>query len=292
LKRRTLQLLLSSVVVVGLALGCHGDGNYFTHLHDSRRLAADLRVQFTRAADASNRAVMADTDEASASLARDAENSVKNVEDDVAALTAVLHSLSVPSEIRLLEEFVEHFAEYREVDRSVLALAVDNTNLKAQRLAFGPAREAADAFRDALGVISSRSPPQDRCSIEGPIAKATIAVREIQVLQAPHIAESNDATMTDMERDLDRLDSSARSAMRSLEESVSPSARPAIATAMSALERFDEVSRQIVALSRRNTNVRALELSLRTKPALAAACDNSLRALQDMLAKEGIKATR
>jgi hypothetical protein len=225
-------------------------------------------------------------------LARDAENSVKNVENDVAALTAVLHSLSVPSEIRLLEEFVEHFSEYREVDRSVLALAVDNTNLKAQRLAFGPAREAADAFRDALGVISSRSPPQDRCSIEGPIAKATIAVREIQVLQAPHIAESNDATMTDMERDLDRLDSSARSAMRSLEESVSPSARPAIATAMSALERFDEVSRQIVALSRRNTNVRALELSLRTKPALAAACDNSLRALQDMLAKEGIKATR
>jgi hypothetical protein len=292
LKRRTLQVLLFSVTVLGLAFGCQGDGNYFTHLHDSRRLAADLRVQFNQAADASNRAVMADTDEASVSFVRDAESSAKNVEKDVATLTPLLHRLSVPNPIRSLEEFSAHFAEYREVDRSVLALAVDNTNLQAQRLAFGPAREAADAFRDALGVIASSSPPSDRCSIEALVAKATIAVREIQALLAPHIAESRDATMTDMERNLANLDASARSAVKSLQESVSPSARPALAGAVSALDRFDAISGQIVALSRRNTHVRALELSLRTKPALAAACDNSLRALQEMLAKEGIKATR
>jgi hypothetical protein len=80
--------------------------------------------------------------------------------------------------------------------------------------------------------------------------------------------------------------------MKSLQERASPSARPALATALSALERFEEISRQIVTLSRRNTNVRSLELSLRTKPGLTAACDNSLRELQDMLAGEDIKATR
>jgi hypothetical protein len=291
-KGRTLRSLISGVAAIGLALGCQGDGNYFTHLHDSRRLAAELRVQFNQAADASNRAVMADTDEASTSFARDAEKSVTNVENDVAALTSVLRSLSLPNELRTLEEFAEQFAEYRELDRRVLALAVDNTNLKAQRLAFGPAREAADGVRDALGVVASSIPPTQRCSVEGLIAKATIAVREIQVLQALHIAEPQEAAMADMERDLANLASRVRSALTSLQEIVSPSARPALADAASALERFDEMSRQIVALSRRNTNLRSLELSLRTKPALAAACDGSLRALQDRLANEGIKATR
>jgi hypothetical protein len=68
--------------------------------------------------------------------------------------------------------------------------------------------------------------------------------------------------------------------------------RPALSIALSALDRFKDFSRQIVALSRRNTNVRSLKLSLQNKPALTAACDDSLRALQDLLTKEDIKATR
>ena len=41
-----------------------------TGLVESRRLAADLRLQFTRAADLSNRAVMADSDEGARAAAR------------------------------------------------------------------------------------------------------------------------------------------------------------------------------------------------------------------------------
>ena len=80
--------------------------------------------------------------------------------------------------------------------------------------------------------------------------------------------------------------------MRALAELVQPNARPALAAALSALDQFKGISTQIVALSRRNTNVRSLELSLRTAPALVTACDDALRALQDALAKEGSKATR
>jgi hypothetical protein len=49
---------------------------------------------------------------------------------------------------------------------------------------------------------------------------------------------------------------------------------------------------QIVTLSRRNTNVRSLALSLGQKRMVAAACDDSLRALQDTLSKRGFSATR
>lgn len=289
---RTRQSLACIIAALGLAFGCQGCRNFFTQIDESRRLAADLHLQFTQAADASNRAVMADTDEVSSAFAADAERALQIVERDAAALLPLLRSMKLSSEIQSLEEFGKHFAEYREVDRTVLTLAVENTNLKAQRLAFGPAREAADDFRDSLGAVASSVPPRDRCAVDGLIAAATLAVREIQVLHAPHIAELSDASMTTLEQEMAQRAARAKGAVASLAELVPPTAQPALAKALAARERFQDISGQIVALSRRNSNVRSLELSLRTKPVLTAACEQSLRTLQDLLAKEEIKATR
>ncbi len=235
---------------------------------------------------------MADSDEASIAFARDAEKALQSVDGEVAALRPLLQGLSFSREIQSLEDFGRNLAKYREIDRTILALAVENTNLKAQRLAFGPAQEAADAFRDALGTVSRKVPPKARCSVEEAIAKAVLAVREIQVLYGPHIAESKDAAMTKMEQKMANLDTTARDAVVSLTRMLPRDARSTLTVALSALERFKDLSRQIVALSRRNSNVRSLELSLQAKPALTAACDQNLRALQDQLGKEDIKATR
>jgi hypothetical protein len=289
---RTLRSLACLIATLGFAFGGQGCRNYLVQIEESRGLAADLRVQFSQAADASNRAVMADTDEQSTAFARDAEKAVQNVEGDATALLPLLRSLHLEAESQALEEFQKHFAEYREIDRSILTLAVENTNLKAQQLAFGPAREAADHFKDALGALASSVTLEDRCGAEALVAKATLAVREIQVLHAPHIAESSDAGMNGMEQDMASLEASAKGAVTSLTELIPGAARPASSSALSALARFEDISRRIVALSRRNSNVRSLELSLRTKPALTAGCDQSLRVLQDLLSKEDIKATR
>ena len=53
-----------------------------------------------------------------------------------------------------------------------------------------------------------------------------------------------------------------------------------------------QLNAEIVALSRRNTNVRSLALSLNQKRLVTAACDESLRALDAALAKRGFTATR
>jgi hypothetical protein len=279
--------------MITLAFGCQGGPTTFlTRLDEARRLAADLHVQFEEAADASNRAVMADTDEASMAFANDAEKAVLLIESDVAALAPQLRSFDFPNEIQFLEEFGTHFAEYRNLDREILKLAVENTNLKAQHLSFGAARQTADSLRDSLGAIPSNVPPRDRCLVEGLVAKATLAVREMQVIQAPHIAESDDAAMTRMEKEMADLGGIARDAIEALAGVVPPSARPLVDTALLGLDQFNDISGQIVALSRRNSNVRSLDLSLRKKPPLTAACDGSLRALQDALAAEGSKATR
>jgi hypothetical protein len=270
--------------------GCHGGpAAVLTELSEANRLAADLRIQFNKAADASNRAVMADTDQASIEFARDAEQTSALVEQDVTALSGLLNTLGVRDEIPLLEQFEKHFSEYRSVDRNILALAVENTNLKAQGLSFGPAREAADRFKSALGTFAPGLKPNDRCRGELLVAKAVLAVRELQALEGPHIASSEDSAMTGMEKQMATLDTTAAEALNALPGVVPPSA---LAAALTAFGQFKSIENQIVTLSRRNSNVRSLDLALRIKPPLAAACDDSLRGLQQALANEGSKATR
>ncbi len=285
---------MRGALVAGLAFalaGCRGDpGAAFTELAEARRLSADLQVQLTKADDASNRAVMADTDEESLTFAHEAEQTIQTVQSDAAALEPHLRSLALSNEERFLDEFTKHFADYLKLDRVILELAVENTNLKAQRLSFGPAREAADGFRSALESLGSQ--PKDRCRLDSLVAKAVLAVRDIQVLLAPHIAEADDAAMTRMEAEMSRLEVAAHAALGEIAGLIEPQGQAQFTAASGSFERFKDASGQVVALSRRNTNVRSLALSLREKPVLTAACDGSLHALESALAKERLAATR
>lgn len=258
---------------------------------DANKLAADLLVEFSKAGDAANRAVMADTDETSVVFAGEAEQATQAVQKDSAALRSLLTLLQYSNELRLLDEFDKRFAEYRALDRSLLDLAVEKTNLKAQRLSFGPAGEAADAFRTALDAVMPAT-QSDAWRVKALAATAVAAVREIQVLQAPHIAEPDDAAMTRIEARMAAEESDARNTLKTLAGLAAPGSRSQLTDASAALDRFMELNAQIVMLSRRNTNVRSLALSLGQKRMMAAACEDSLRALQDALSKRGFSATR
>ncbi len=258
-------------------------------LDEARRLAADVRVQFSKAADASNRAVMADTDVASVANAHEAEQATLLVEHDIAVLGPLLNGLGISSEVQVVDRFKKQFADYRAVDKTILELAVENTNLKAQQLSFGPARDAADHFKSALAQVLPSLSASERCRAGGLAAGAVLNVRELQTLYAPHIASPDDAAMTGMEQEINALEVKTASALSDLKNLVEPSA---LSAAQSALDQLKAVDAQIVALSRKNTNVRSLDLALRVKPPLATACDDTLRVLQSELANEGSKATR
>lgn len=280
-----------AIVIGSAANGCVNVNAVLEQQSEARRLAADLLVQFTKAADAANRAVMADTDEKSVTFAREAEQTTQAVQRDVDALASLLQGLRYSDESRLLQEFVSRFAEYRALDRRILDLAVENTNLEAQRLSFGPAQEAADAFRDSLEAVAP-SAPAETWHVEALVATAVATVREIQLLQAPHIADADEAVMTRMEKRMATSEAGARQAIAALTPLVQPVARPRLAAASAALDRFMDLNAQIIALSRRNTNVRSLALSLDQKRTITVACEDSLRALREALAKRGYTGTR
>lgn len=284
---------IAACVFVSATAGCsNGRGLVLTRLMDARRLAADLRVQFSKAADAANRAVMADTDEASHAAAREAGDAKQVLQRDVDTLQSILQELSYSDESRLLDEFRKQFAEYEIEDRPILELAVENTNLKAQRLAFGPAHEAAQAFRTALETVARSASSRDACCVGAVVAEAIAAVQEIQVLQSPHIAESDQAAMTRLETRMAASEATARKALDSLKGMVRPASGPQLTAAVTALDRFKSINTELIALSRRNSNVRSLALSLGRKRTLTAACDDTLQALRDALEKRGFNATR
>jgi hypothetical protein len=263
----------------------------FSRLPDARATVEQLGALFTKASDASNRAVMADTDAQSQTYADEAVATVREVDRTTASLRPIL--LGYTEELGHLDEFVAAFDRYRALDKEILALAVENTNLKAQRLSFGTVREAADAMVDALDHAAQSVPAAQSARFAAAAAAATIAVRQIQVLEAPHIAEPRDDSMAALEAQMASHERAARAAIASLS---SPDQPPATAAALGhasqALDRFLAQNAEVVRLSRKNTNVRSLALVLGPKPALIAACDGALQRLAAALAKRTSGGTR
>lgn len=208
---------LRFVVLALFAAACRGRMDpAFVQLTEARRLVAEMRVGFAKTSDASDRAVMADTDTESQKFAREAELSADGVQAESEKLAARLADLGNREDAATLAAFQDRFARYRALDRQILALAVENTNLKAQRLSFGPVRKAADEVCSALDAVVAVAPAADRCRAGDLAARAKLAVREIQILQAPHIAESLDVEMDRLEKDMTARQGTARTALGSL----------------------------------------------------------------------------
>jgi hypothetical protein len=112
------------------------------------------------------------------------------------------------------------------------------------------------------------------------------------VAYAPHIAEAQDAAMTQMET---QMTASATRAQKSLDElrgMLSSASRAQLDMGAAALNRFLSVHKEIISLSRRNSDVRSLALSLGEKRKVTAECEAHLQALEEALAKHEFVATR
>jgi hypothetical protein len=273
------------------ASGCARGPSVLRQQVEARQLAADLHLQFTKAADAANRAVMADTDEASASAVREAEEATDAVQSDQDKLQPIVDGLGYADEQKQLAAFKKHFEEYRRIDADVLPLAVQNTNLKAQRLSFDSGRQAVEAVRAALSTAGRASAGGQKCCIDALVAKAAAALLEIEVIQAQHIAESDAAAMSRMEAQMATLTREAHQAVEDLRKAL-PSAGTALADAGTALARFESINADVVKLSRQNSNVRSLAISLGRKRTVTAECDDALRELETALSKHEFRATR
>ena len=284
--------LLVMALVAGAASACNRPAA-LTQLVDARRLASELHVQFTHAADAANRAVMADTDDASTAAANEARGARQAVEKNVQTLRPMLESLGYRDDLRHLEAFTSRFAEYRQLDDEILSLAVENSNLKAQRLSFGPAQQAAVAFQLSVDAAVQRSAAKEKCTAAGIGARARIArARASSNAGAAYRGTRRRSDDAHGRRDGRSRGCRSESTRRTEGRASTGCARPTWKRPATAFARFMAIHGEIIALSRRNSNVRSLALSLGRKRTITAACEEQLQALDTALSSHAYNATR
>ena len=111
-------------------------------------------------------------------------------------------------------------------------------------------------------------------------------------LHAPHIAAANDLVMNQIETEIQHSDEVVKGSLKKLEGLVSGENKASLRDALSAYAEFEQVTAQVFKLSRQNTNVKSLELSLGRKRKATAQCDEILGSLQEIVTSRYFEATR
>jgi len=284
-----LAILAALVAVISLLRPGESPAQQLAQKASRVDLVSRLQVALASASEAERSAVLATTDADSQAFADQARAALAEVERARADLAPLVARADLGRERALLDRFAGEFGGLRRGAEEVLGLAVRNTNLKAYALAYGPAAQAVGALDGALARLAERrqGAPEGR-AVGHLAARARISALKVQVLLPPHIAEES-------AQEMDRLEAAmaaeARQAGQALERLAAiPGAvgDPDLAAARAAWATFLEVEARILALSRENTNVTSLALSLNQQRKAMAVCVEALLALQQAVLEEPI----
>ncbi len=253
-------------------------------------LVGRMELGLASASEAEKSAVLAITDEDSRAFADQARTATAGVERERKELEQLLTQGGTQAEKDSLNVFSQRFAEFQRIDGELLNLAVQNTNLKAYGLAFGPAESALTEMNAALSHLSAANADSpDVYKVMRLALGAQIAALRIQTLLPPHIAEASDARMDELETLMTQEDEQVRSDLTGLRALPRLRDDAELATATSRYDEFREIKSQILGLSRQNTNVRSLSISLNQKRKAMLSCQEALDRLQEAILEEPIE---
>jgi hypothetical protein len=252
-------------------------------------LVARMQLDLASASEAEKSAVLAVTDQDSQTFADQARAASGKVEQERRELGELLTEGGTQGERDLLVQVTAAFAEFQRVDDDLLTLAVKNTNVKAYNLAFGPAATAIKEMNAALARFVAANADASDAKAMMPLAfGAQVSALRIQTLLPPHIAEESDKKMDELEALMATEDTQVRKSLDGLAALPKFSKNPDLATATARYAEFSTIRTQILALSRENTNVRSLSISLNQKRKVMLVCQEALSALQQAILAEPI----
>jgi hypothetical protein len=299
-RKTGLWFLLAGLVLVSVLLwvGVQYRNNfYLADVLNIRAKKAEvlsrMRANLLKSVEAEKNAVMADTDESSLAFADQSRQAAEAMDRDRRDLVLLVEKDYSDREMKLLQEFDRCGTELRELDQTILDLAVKNTNIKAMKLSFGKGSEVVKRFEEALGDLqqaktSSRTDNQ----IAETACKALVAGLKIHDLHAPHIVSPNDDEMDSIEARIAQNAEGIETSLIQLKSLVPKEKLASLQEAKTAYEELMRVTKEVFDLSRQNTNVKSFELSLGRKRKITAQCDEILISLQDTLRSKEFKATR
>ena len=263
---------------------------------EKKAILSEMRIRLYESVEMEKNAVMALTDEQSRYFADQSRQASAMVDQNLHKLRALVDAVPLQDEEKLMAEFDSCWTELGKLDRDILAIAVQNTNLKAAALSREQGGQAVQRFEKALATIQplfAGTPEAARATAL--TDSALIAGLKIFTLHSPHIAEAIDEKMDQLEAQMTAEQRMAEQSLHGLAElagSTEGTRRDAVLQAQTAFAAFMQKTAEVIALSRQNSNIKSLELSLGRKRNLTAQCGESLAAFQKVVQSRTFKATR
>jgi hypothetical protein len=257
------------------------------------RLVSEMRVNLNASAEAEKSAVLADTDDASIVYADQAQELSAAVEEARLELEVLIEAEKMGREVDILREFSACWERFLQIDQELLPLSVMNTNLKAYDLSYGSAGKALKQLEQSLNSLMSSKVSKDKaCEIARLSLRTLSAALKIHALQSPHIAESREEKMDEIETTIQTENALINQSLDALSVLMNPVDKPLLEAAKSAYTEFWVINAEVMKLSRQNSNVRSLALSIGQKRKATVQCQDILAALEEAIQSKAYKATR
>jgi hypothetical protein len=242
----------------------------------AERALALLQLRLDESVEAEEAAVIATTDEDSQNFAAASRKAAAEVDQLRQEVHETLATLGNQVTLKKLTQFDTAWAKVGELDGRILPLAIANSNRKATELSQDKGVPAVNQLVDALTQIASTTKDVTRLRA---LSAASVAALRIQTLHAPHIAAADDATMTDLERDIETQRSQVNALFDATPEHLTAADQKTLTEATDAWADYQQVTADVVRLSRLNTNVISFQLSTHQKRAATIECETALSAL-------------
>ena len=251
-------------------------------LREARKatLVHEMRDALLASVEAEKSAVLAVTDEESHAFAEESRKRTGEMTRLQESLQGLVTADGRPGEIEKLAAFDTVWGELRDVDQRLLALAVANSNLKAAWLAAGDSARTLDRLVDALAAVEAAT---SDAALLRDLSAAAVAALRIHTALAPHIASPDDAEMTRMEEQIRTRGDIVKRALDAAREHGPTAAAAQVADATAAWGDYQRLTADVLRLSRLNTNVRSVDVSLHEKRRVTAACREALTALLEQI---------
>jgi len=279
------------IVLAILGFSACSSGNYqdvLRTLLEKERLVEDTRVNLLLAAEAEKNAVLSSTEEAARTYADQCRSAMGEAKRGLARLTMLAANTHDRKEAEVLARLTADFGKLETVDATILGMAGRNTNLRAAMLSRTKAAQATGRVREALASIIDGS----NCQAAVEALRVVTASLAILSLHAQHIDEASNAAMDTLEASINQENGQAEAGLRQLAGIVPPALAKAVDDARLAYADLWNITQEVLKLSRENSNINALALTMGRQRQLVATALDDLSALHALVASKDFKATR
>jgi hypothetical protein len=300
--KEQMALLLGCGVAIGLILfavfakfstNATSMNTFYENILEEKKVLSQMRIHLLKSVEMEKSAVMALTDLESMDYASQSRTASAAVNQNLAVLRSLTDAMPMQNEKKLIDEFASCWEELGKVDQIILQLAVENTNLKAAALSREKATEIMQRFEQDLKALraSSLDAPKESQVAELTF-QALISGLKMYNLHSPHIIEADNEKMDQFEARMKAEETEVTRSLEALTEIVTPDNRDTVTRAKTDFAEFTALTAEIVQLSRQNSNIKSLELSMGRKRKIVAKCDDALAVLQETMQNKTIKATK